>query len=227
MFILSGITVFSTSVSYYVAMDLSTPATAVVLMYTAPIFVMIVSVLFMGEKFTGMKCFAILLTFAGCGLISGVLSGMKFNAAGFFMGILSGVLYATYNLLAKIEMRRGNNAVIATTYCFITAGIIGLFAGDMPEVSTYIAKDVATVLPLVIGIGAFTGAFPYFMYTLASKKLSASVASAMSSIEPMTAAIVSFAGIGVAREPFSISSAMGILAILVAVVLLSKTEEEA
>lgn len=226
LFVLSGIAVFITSVSYYVAMKETTPATAVVLMYTAPVFVMIVSVLFMNEKFTKGKLIAILLTVIGCGLVSGIITSMKFTLVGLGYGILAGVMYALYNILAKIEMRRGNNAVIATTYCFITAGIIGLIVGNPAEIVGYIGKDTIRVLPFVIGIGAFTGALPYFLYTLASKKLPASVASAMSSIEPLTAAIVSFVGIGVEREAFSISSVVGIIGILIAVVILSKNEEE-
>lgn len=223
LFVLSGATVFFTSVTYYTSISLTTPATAVVLMYTAPIFVMFVSILLLGEKLTKNKVIAVFLTFAGCGLISGIVGGAKFNASGCLYGLCAGVLYGFYNILAKIEMHRKNNAIIATTYCFITAGILGLLLGNPVEMVGYISKDVATVLPWVIGIGAFTGAFPYFMYTLASKKLPASVASAMSSIEPLTAAIVSFTVYG---EKAGVQSVLGIAAILVAVVLLSRNEEE-
>ncbi len=223
LFALSGAAVFFTSATYYTSISLTTPATAVVLMYTAPIFVMFVSVLFMGEKITKHKVIAVFLTVAGCGLISGIVGGAKFNPMGFTMGIASGVMYALYNILAKIEMRRGNNAVIATTYCFITAGILGLILGNPIQIAGYVSKDVSNVLPWVIGIGALTGALPYFLYTLASKKLPASVASAMSSIEPLTAAIISFT---VYNEKAGIQSVLGIVAILVAVVLLSKNEEE-
>lgn len=223
LFVLSGATVFFTSVTYYTSISLTTPATAVVLMYTAPIFVMFVSILLLGEKLTKNKVIAVFLTFAGCGLISGIVGGAKFNALGCLYGLCAGVLYGFYNILAKIEMHRKNNAIIATTYCFITAGILGLLLGNPVEMVGYISKDVATVLPWVIGIGAFTGAFPYFMYTLASKKLPASVASAMSSIEPLTASIVSFTVYG---EKAGVQSVLGIAAILVAVVLLSRNEEE-
>lgn len=223
LFVLSGAAVFFTSATYFTSISLTTPATAVVLMYTAPIFVMFTSVLIIGEKLTRNKVFAVFLTFAGCGLISGIIGGAKFNAAGFMYGIGSGILYALYNILAKIEMHRKNDAVIATTYCFITAGILGLLLGKPAEIAGYISKDVLAVVPWVIGIGVFTGAFPYFMYTLASKRLPASVASAMSSIEPLTAAVISFVLFG---EKVGLQSVLGIVAILVSVVLLSRNEDE-
>lgn len=226
LFALSGVAVFATSVSYFVAMKETTPATAVVLMYSAPIFVMIVSVLFMNEKFTKGKLLAVILTFAGCGLVSGIVGGIKLSLSGFSVGILAGIMYAIYNILAKIVMRRGNNAVIATTYCFVTAGIMGLLLGNPAEMAEYISQEPPRILALIVGIGACTGAVPYFLYTLASKKLPASVASAMSSIEPMTAALVSFFGLGVAKEPFSIQSGIGIAAIIIAVIILSKSDDE-
>ena len=223
LFVLSGAAVFFTSATYYTSISLTTPATAVVLMYTAPIFVMFISILLMGEKLTKNKMFAVFLTFVGCGLISGIVGGVKFNPIGCLYGLAAGVLYGLYNILAKIEMHRKNDAIIATTYCFLTAGILGLILGKPAEIVGYISKDVATVIPWVIGIGAFTGAFPYFMYTLASKKLPASVASAMSSIEPLTAAIISFTVFG---EKVGVQSVLGIISILVAVVLLSRNEDE-
>ena len=82
LFVLSGVAVFFTSAAYYTSISLTTPATAVVLMYTAPIFVMFVSVLMIGEKLTKPKLFAVILTFAGCALISGIVGGAKFNLLG-------------------------------------------------------------------------------------------------------------------------------------------------
>lgn len=223
LFVLSGAAVFFTSASYYISISMTTPATAVVLMYTAPIFVMFVSVFFMGEKLTLSKIIAVFLTFAGCGLISGIVGGGKFNLEGCLFGLCSGVCYALYNILAKIEMQRKNDAVVATTYCFITAGILGIIMGNPVEIAGYISKDVSGILPWAIGIGVLTGALPYFLYTLASKKLPASVASAMSSVEPLTAAIISFTVFG---EKVGVQSVLGITVILAAVILLSRSDEK-
>ncbi len=224
LFLASGSVVCLTGICYYASMTYTTPATAVVLMYTAPIFVMLVSVLFMGEKLTKSKIFAVFLTFAGCGLISGIIGGAKFNAYGFLMGLLSGVMYGSYNLLAKIIMRRGNNALVATMYGFFAGSVICLVFGKPLDVIAHIGSAVATTLPWVIGVGICTSALPYFLYTLGSKKLPASVASAMSSIEPLTASIISFT---VYSEPIGVQSVLGIVAIVAAVVLLSKNDSPA
>ncbi len=223
LFLINGIAVFLTGAAYYESMTYTTSATAVVLMYTAPIFVMIVSVLFMGERITKAKMFAVLLTFAGCGLISGIVGGVKFNPYGFFMGILAGVLYATYNLLSKIIMNRKNNALVATMYGFMAGSVLGLLLGNPGEIIMTIESDVLRILPWAIGVGVCTSALPYFLYTLASKKLPASVASALSSIEPLTASLISFTIYG---EKAGVQSILGIAAIVTAVVLLSKNDNK-
>ncbi len=223
LFLANGVTVFLTGVAYYESMVYTTSATAVVLMYTAPIFVMFVSVLFMGEKLTKAKMFAVLLTVAGCGLISGIVGGAKFNTYGFLMGILSGILYATYNVLSKVIMNRGNNALVATMYGFIAGAVFGIILGNPGEIIKNISVDAVNILPWAVGVGICTSALPYFLYTLASKKLPASVASALSSIEPLTASIISFT---IYSEQAGVQSVLGIVAIVTAVILLSRNDNK-
>lgn len=221
LFMISGILVFATGSFYYMTMQLTTQSTAVVLMYAAPILVTIVSVLFMGEKLTRKKVFAITLNFVGCGLVAGIIGGMKFSAAGIVTGILSAVCYGLYNLFSKIEMRRGNDALTATAYCFLMAAVLGLCIGRPVDIVKTISTDALKILPFAIGIGLFTGALPYFLYNLASKKLPVGIASALSSIEPLTAAIISFT---LYREPMSFQSVAGIIALFAAVIILSRSE---
>ena len=69
-----GITVFTTAVFYFISMRASSVSTAVVLMYTAPIYVMIFSVLFFGEKFSSLKLVSVIAMMLGCALVSGIIA---------------------------------------------------------------------------------------------------------------------------------------------------------
>lgn len=223
LFVISGACILFTGTFYYTAMEMTTPATAVVLMYIAPILVMAVSVLFMGERFNLLKGIAVVFAFVGCGLVTGIIGGIKFDLLGIGMGILSGISYAAYNICAKIEMKRGNDAVTASFYCFLGAAIIGILMCNPFSLGSALTQATAKALPYIFAQGLFTGAIPYFLYTLASKRLPAGIASATGSIEPMSATIISVVFF---NEVLGIQGIAGILMILTSVILLSKSEDK-
>ena len=223
LFVLSGLCILFTGTFYYTAMKMTTPSIAVVLMYIAPILVMAVSVLFMGERFNMLKGLAVAFAFIGCGLVTGIIGGIKFNLLGIGIGALSGICYAAYNICAKIEMKRGNDAVTASFYCFLGAAIIGILICNPVSLGNALSEATAKAVPFIIAQGLFTGAIPYFLYTLASKRLPAGIASATGSIEPMSATIISIVFF---NEVLEIQGLIGILMILTAVLLLSKSEDK-
>jgi len=87
LFACGGVCLFATSACYYASMQLTSIATAVILMYTAPIFVMIFSVMFFDEKFTRLKAAALVCMIIGCALVSGVVGGLKINIPGVVLGL--------------------------------------------------------------------------------------------------------------------------------------------
>ena len=222
LFSLGGVSFFGTASCYYYSMQATSISTAVVLMYTAPIFVMIYSVLFLGEKLTKIKTVSVALMIVGCSLVSGVIGGLKFNIIGIAFGFLSGILYSAYNIITKINMQNNSNPVSANLYGFLAASLVSLFVcnpGVMPELAM---QKPASTLPLMLGLGLVTCILPYFLYTLALKAIPAGTASSLGIIEPMSATVFS---VLLFNEKLSIFSAVGMILILVAVYLLSKNEE--
>ncbi len=215
-----GIAFFGTAACYFSSMQATSVSTAVVLMYTAPIFVMIYSVLFLKETLTPLKTVAVLAMLIGCGLVSGIIGGLKFDFLGILIGLLSGLFFSAYNIIIKIEMCNQSNPMTATFYCFLFASLLGLLMGEPWQLPSFIAKDLA-VLPLMLLLGICTCVLPYFLYTLALKTLPAGTASALATMEPMSAALFS---IFLFAEPTSVDSVLGIILILGAVFLLGKSE---
>ena len=217
----SGFSFFMTASFYYQAMQLTSVSTAVVLMYTAPIFVMIYSVAFLGEKLSIVKLVAVIGMIIGCALTSGIITGFKMDTVGIALGFLSGITYAAYNIITKIEMQKGINPVKANLYCFLFSIIAGCVVSKPVGIIDGISQNPIVVISLCVGMGIFSCILPYFIYTIALKEIPAGTASSLGIIEPMAATILSVVILG---ERLSLYSVMGIVLILGSVFLLSKEE---
>jgi drug/metabolite transporter (DMT)-like permease len=66
---------------YFTTIRETSVAVAAILLYTAPIFVLLLSRVFFGERLTGRKIAALVTTFAGCALVVGVVPEMGGNFA--------------------------------------------------------------------------------------------------------------------------------------------------
>ena len=223
LFACAGICSFASGSFYFASIVATSLSTAVTLMYTAPIMVMILSVLFLGERFTPVKLVAVLLAFAGCGLVTGIIGGLRFDAWGIILGLLSGLAYCLYTILTKISAKRGNDSMTTTLYAFLFGGFISLFFCNPAGMFSVAAEFPGMSALWALSIGVFSGALPYFFFTLSMRKLPAGVASAMSSIEPMTATIVS---VVLYHERLTIGALIGIVCILLSVILLSRQKAE-
>lgn len=221
LFILGGVAVYLTSSAYYSSMQLTSVSTAVILMYTSPVLVMIYSVAFMGERLTKLKLISVVCMFVGCALVSGVIGGMKFDTFGILLGFGSSIAYTAYNIFTKIQMKNKSNPVSASMYCFIAMSIVSLFFSEPVEYLSLTAQNPLLLIPILIALGIMTCFLPYFLYTLALKSLPVGTASALGIVEPLAATIFSITLLG---EQVSIASVSGIILILVAVYMLSKSE---
>lgn len=219
LFMGSGISFFLTASCYFQSMQLTSVSTAVVLMYTAPIFVMIYSTTFLGEKISLMKLIAVIGMLAGCCLVSGIIGGLKCDVLGIAIGLLSGISYAAYNIFTKIEMQRGINPVKANLYCFLFGLIAATISSNPVGFIDCISLNPPVVISLSVGVGIFACILPYFLYTMALRDIPAGTASSLGILEPMAATILSVLILG---EKLSVYSVIGIVLILGSVFLLGR-----
>ncbi len=221
LYAIIGASLFGTAFCYYSAMQMTSASTAVVLMYTAPIYVMLYSVLFMREKFSNSKLISLILMLVGCCFVSGIITGLKFNAIGILIGVLTSWIYAAYNILTKISMQKKCEPVTVTLYSFMFMSLISVSVCDPVGLIGNVGKAPIPTLPLCLGLGIITFVMPYFLFTWSMKHLPAGIASALSVVEPMAATV--FSAVLFMEIP-DIVSIVGILMILVSVYLLSRTE---
>ena len=212
------------SATYFESINLTSLAVAAILLYTAPIIVMIASIFLFKEKFTPKKALALTLAFAGCILVSGIATGnAKVSPHGIFMGFLSALTYALYTIFGKFALKKHHSFTV-TAYAFAIGGIGSfIFAPPASFAPAFENAESVTVLLLkLVATGFCTAFLPFLFYTLGLKKIEAGKASVMASVEPMVASLVS---IFVLREPTDIYSVIGILSILAAIIILNLKEK--
>ena len=222
LFLGSGLMMYGAAACYYAAIDASSVSTAVILMYTSPVFVLIYSVLFLREKLTVVKGLAVALVVVGCALVSGITGGMDLSFWGVVLGFGAAITYSAYNVFTKYAMLRKNNSLTATAYAFMVMGIMAVSTCNPGELVAITATDPVVIIPLILGIGLCTCVGPYFLYTLAMRELPAGTASALGIVEPLAATIFS---VVLFHEVLSVPAIIGIVLVLGAVVMLSKGEE--
>ena len=221
-FACGGISMFLAAFFYYESMNVGSVSVAVMLMYTAPIFVMAYSVTFLGEKLTKVKLVSVFFVILGCALISGIVGGATFNLWGVITGLLSGISYSAYNIIAKVQISKKSNPLSASVYCYIFMALLSLCFADIVSIFSIANTSPALLYSLIVGVGVFTVTLPYSLYTMSLKYIPVGTASALGIIEPMTATLFGVVFFG---EPLSLTSIIGIIFIMTAVLMLSFVKE--
>ena len=206
------------TICYFTAITMMPLSTAAILLYTSPVWIMLMSIFFFHEKLDRRKLIALALAFAGCVLVSGI-SGEGMIVTGLLIGLGSGIGYGLYSILGTIALRRYSPYTV-TTYTFLFAAVGSWLIcrpGDM--ISKFAAaEDGSALLFLCFLTAVITAVIPFLTYTLGLRTVEASRAGILATVEPMVAALI---GVIVFSEPITIQSGAGILLILTAVILLN------
>lgn len=186
------------------------------LLYMAPIFVMIMSFFFFHEKLNKQKILALIMTIIGLCFITGAFS-QEVNLSGkaILLGLGAGFGYALYSIFSKMIIDK-YEAVTIITYTFIVATI-----GSIPLSGVIYHVDELLSLQAIIaiiGLAIFCTVMPFLLYTTGLKKLEAGKASILATIEPIVSAIV---GLIFFQEVFDLTKILGMICIISAILILN------
>lgn len=171
---------------YFRAIQLSSLSTAVILLYTSPLFVTLFSVLLFRERLTGRKVFCLLLAVGGCALASG---GGGVTLPVLLLGLGSGVGYALYSIFSRFALQKGYHPLTVTTYIFLFAGLGGAFLADVPKIFA-LAGQGLDKLGFLLLTALVTTILPFLLYTTGLSAMENSVAAVLVSIEPAVATVI-------------------------------------
>ncbi|MBO7430866.1 MAG: EamA family transporter [Spirochaetia bacterium] len=202
------------SLCYFQTIIESGASVAVILLYTSPIFVILFSLALFKEKVTAVKFTALIMTFVGCILVSGLgRDGGGITAKGFIVGLGSGLGYALYSIFSRYALKKYHVLTI-TFYTFLFSGITIIpFSGL--EMSSIISQP--QLLLYGVGIAMFCTVLPYLFYTYGMTRLETGKAAILVTVEPLVGTLV---GCCLYGEPMTVVKAFGILLTFGAVILL-------
>lgn len=205
------------STCYFSALNYTSLAVAAILLYTAPFFVMLMSLVLFKEKMNGKKVMALLLAFTGCVLVSGVGGDEDVSWIGILLGLGSGFFYALYSIFGRYAINRGYGAWTMTFYTFLFCSIGCAFLSDWQVIGSVMTADSANIL-WVLGLGFVTAFLPYVLYSTGLEHMESSKASILASVEPVVSALF---GVFVFHETMSLWGVLGIALVLGAIVVLN------
>ena len=206
------------TVCYFSAINMMTLSTAAILLYTSPIWVMLMSCAFFKERLTARKLAALVCAFGGCVLVSGI-GGGAMTARGLIVGLCSGIGYGLYSILGSVALKK-YSALTVTTYTFVIAAVGAWIICDPADMTAKLAaaESMWRLAGLVVLTGLVTAVIPFAAYTRGLTYVEPSRAAILATVEPMVATLL---GALVFAEPVTLLSGLGIVLILVSVVMLN------
>jgi DME family drug/metabolite transporter len=206
---LAGVSLFFGA--YMRAVQSGGAALAAVLLYTAPAWVALLSAVFLGEAMPRRKVAAVALAIAGLAGIALAGGGgtIRLTPAALFWGLLSGWAYALYYLVGKRAFERYH----ASTFFLyaLPVGALGLLPFVRFGPKTGAEWAVIVFLAVVPTYGS------YLLYSIGVRKVEATRAATVATVEPVVAAIAAYLMWG---ERMGIGGYLFALLVIAAVVLM-------
>ena len=193
-------------------------ATGSVLLYTAPIFVCIMSALIFKEKITMRKAIALIINLLGCFIMAtgGDLSNLKVSALGIFFGVAAGFLYALVTIVGKFAS--GTTHPFTTTFYSFFFGwlALGVFTRPWTAIAE-VSSGSFWLLALGFGLIPTVGSYLFYMSGL-NHDIELSRAPIIASVEPVVATLI---GVFIFSENIGLINIIGLVLVLFSVVFMN------
>jgi DME family drug/metabolite transporter len=185
-FLFSTVTGALFSLAWYNCIDLTSVTTAVVLLCSYPSIVTVASIFMLGERLTLGKAIALPLTFVGCVLVSGAydLSLIKVNALGIALGVFVAFGAAVYYIWGKKFLKKYSSNTVALYFSVMMIPTLLIITDPRESLVPTLSANAWALVFLIALIPCTIG---FFMSMVALKRIEASKASIMASLEPVFA----------------------------------------
>ncbi len=214
MFAGSGIASFEFfNICYMSSIKENSLSVACILMYTSPIWVVLISTVIFKEKITLRKIISLVMCFGGCALVC-LSASLRLTKIGLVFGICSGFGYALYSIFAKIASKKYSSfTIIFYTFLFASLGTLPIC--NIPQ--TFSLITVPSNIVFVLGITVINTTLPYLLYTSGLSKISAGKASVISLLEPIVSAITGWV---IFSEKIGVNGFIGMAVVIIGLVIL-------
>lgn len=202
--LLSAAALGGTMMLFVTANKLTTAANAIVLQFTSPIFIMILSALFLGKRFSKADIIAVTVTMCGISLFF----LQKFGSGGLLgncVALGSGITFACYYItLGECPAEERLSGIVMADILTCLVGIPFMFATH-PDFSG---------LPLlyIIILGVFQLGIPYVLLAIGSEYCPPLACSLLGALEPLLNPVWVFIFNGEAPGPFALAGGVIVIA---------------
>jgi len=210
MLILGVVGVAGVHYSYYFAISKTNIATAILLQYLAPAFIMLFAVLFQGETFSPGKLLSLCFAFAGCFLMVGGydINIFEANKLGVVAGLASAGFFSFYSLYGEHGLRKYSTWTILL-YAFTAAALFWwIIHPPWKIISAHYPFQTWTFF-LILGI--FSTIVPFGCYFAGMRSIRATRASITAMLEPVVGGIVAYLLLGETMFPLQLVGAVLVL----------------
>jgi drug/metabolite transporter, DME family len=220
--LLGCIGVAGTNFTYYFTIRESTVATAILIQYTAPLFVMLYAVWSREERLTAVKVGAALLSLAGCFLAVGGYdrSTLTISTIGAITGVASIAGFAFLTIFTRTVLRT-HGVWTMTVYSILFAALFWLVVNPPWKVAAA-GLDAQTWGALFL-LAVFSLLIPHTLFFGALRWIVPSRAVITSTLEPVVAIVTAAVFLGEVLQPLQ---AIGALFVIIAILLLHVQPEE-
>lgn len=206
------------SYCYFTTIQIATLSIAAIMLYTAPCFVMLMSAILFKERIDARKIIALLMTFLGLVLVTGVIYDMEsISVKAILCGLGSGIGYALYSIFGRYALERNYHTYTVSFYTFLFASIGTLPFIKINKIATILISNKEGIL-YSFGLVIFVTVVPYLTYTIGLSYMESGVASVLATIEPVVATLI---GVIIYKEEMDSFAALGVVLVLSAAVLVS------
>lgn len=212
----AGLGVAGNFVFYFVSIREGSVAVAAMLMYSAPVFVYLMSFILGLEPATPLKWAAIAVTLSGIALLTRIyqIDAAGVTVAGLGAGLLAGLCYALFIFGFKYAAPHGSPQSILVI-AFAVLAILLIWPAGAGQTAAALST---TNWPLLAAIGVFGAGLSFIFYVLGLKHTAPAVASIVAMVEPVTASLF---GVLILDESLDALQILGMGLILVTVATLS------
>lgn len=177
---------------YFTTIQLTSLSVAAVLLYTAPVIVTMFSIFLFKEKFHIKKMVALIMAFAGCVLVTGILAEtLTLTTGGIMLGLGAGFGYAMYSIFGRYAVEKGYESLTISFYTFLFASMGFFPLIDMGHLVSCLRPEKECAY-LIAGLVLLTTVIAYLTYTIGLTYMEAGRASILASIEPVVATLIGF-----------------------------------
>ena len=207
---------------YFYTIINSRASISVVLLYTSPVFVIILARIFFKEKITGLKFIALVLTVIGCVFVTGVLGeGYMPPPAAILTGVLTGLAYALNNILTSAAVKRNDPITVTFYTLFFSFMFLIPFSGWNSLTSLCRSNPMILVVAFVMCL--VTAVFAQYFFSLGLGLIESGKAAIYGATEPIVGSLV---GILLFHEESNLMKIAGIIMVIAAILLIGKSDAE-